>query len=376
MRQSEFSLIPLLYFLPKLVNYNYDYFYILLIPSILYVSCYSLLQVMSAYGNIIMKTPSKIITVLIYIVLVGIGIYGCTKVKVGIDVKELLESGSQYSTYITEKDIHFPTASFPVSVVLQDSFDYSLNETQQQFRYLDNFVKKSKYFKSNTYNSITDFLSWTQRRNKTHTGVDFYPHFREFLSKNLYCLPYLKFSTSHADFVNTGNGTLIASMISIYPNDNPIWTYQQSVMREIRGELNDIKKRTGYLFIPVSFYWVYIELLEVVETLIARNLGICAVIIMIVTLPYVLHPAIALLMLVMFGSTVVLLFALISACNIDLNGVPAIIIIMSIGFTVDYMAHIAHTYVVATQSTPEKRMIHSLKTIGRSVVKGGMTILI
>ena len=352
--------------------------------TFIYFSCqldriylsFSLLQVMNAYGKTIMKTPSKIITVLIYIALVGIGIYGCTKVKVGLDLKELVESGSQYIKHYTEMEINFPTAPFTVSVVLKDSFDYSLNETQQQFKYLDNFVKKSKYFKSNTYNCISDFLRWTQRLNKSHTGGDFYPHFREFLSKNLYYLPYLKFSTSHADFVNTGNGRLIASMISIYPNDNPIWTYQQSVMREIRGELKDIKNRTGYLFIPVSFYWVYIELLEVVETLTARNLGLCAVTIMIVTLPYVLLPTIALLMLVMFGSTIVLLFALISAYDIDLNGVPATIIIMSIGFSVDYMAHIAHTYVVATQSTPEKRMIHSLKTIGRSVVKGGKIILI
>ena len=331
---------------------------------------------MSAYGEFIMKTSSKIMTVLIYIALFGIGIYGCTKVKVGLDTKDFIESGSQFTTYLAERDINFPTASFPVSVVLQDSFDYSLNETQQQFKNLDNFVKKSKYFKSNTYNCISDFLSWTERLNKTHTGVDFYPNFREFLSKNLYYLPYLKFSTSHADFLATGNGRLIASQISIYPNDNPIWTYQQSAMGEIRSELKDLKNRSGYLFIPVTFYWIYIELLEVVEILIARNLGICAIIIMIVTLPYVLRLTIALLMLVMFVSTVVLLFALMTACDIELNGVPATIIIMSIGFTVDYMAHIAHTYVIATQSTPEKRMIHSLKTIGRSVVKGGMIILI
>ena len=331
---------------------------------------------MSAYAEIIMKTPTKIITVLIYIALVAIGIYGCTKVKVGLDVKELGESGSQFITHVAELEINFPTASFPVSVVSKDSFDYSLNETQQQFKNLDNFVKKSKYFKSNTFNCISAFLSWTELSNKSHTGVDFYPRFREFLSKNLYYLPFLRFSTSHADFVNTGNGKLIASQISIYPNDNPVWTFQQSVMRHIRGELKDIKKRSGYLFIPVSFNWIYIELLEVVETLTARNLGLCAVVIMIVTLPYVLHPIIALLMLFMFGSTVLLLFALMAAWNIDLNGVPAIIIIMSIGFSVDYMAHIAHTYVVAIQRTPEKRMIHSLKTIGRSVVKGGKIILI
>ena len=86
---------------------------------------------MSAYAEIIMKTPTKIMTVLIYIALVAIGFYGCTKVKVGLDVKELGESGSQFTTYVTELEINFATASFPVSVVLQDSFDYSLNETQQ-----------------------------------------------------------------------------------------------------------------------------------------------------------------------------------------------------------------------------------------------------
>ena len=334
-----------------------------------------LLQVMSAYAEIIMKTPSKIVIVLIYLALVGIGIYGCTKVKVGLDPKLYGASNSQYAKYITEMEINFPTSSFPVSIVLQDTVDYSLKETQQQFKYLDKFVKKSKYFKSIT-NCITDFLGWTQRLNKSNTGVDFYPHFREFLSKNLYYLPNLKFSTSHTDFVNTGNGKLVASQITIYPNDNHIWTYHQSAMDNIRSELKVIKKRSGYLFIPVSFNWIYVELLEVVETLTAKNLGICAVIILIVTLPYVLIPTIALLMLVMFGSTVVLLFALMAAWNIELNGIPATIIIMSIGFSVDYMAHIAHAYVVAAQGTPEKRMIHSLKTIGRSVVKGGKIILI
>ena len=49
------------------------------------------------------------------------------------------------------------------------------------------------------------------------------------------------------------------------------------------------------------------------------------------------------------------------------------IIIMSIGFSVDYMAHIAHSYIVSSNGTPEERMIHSLTTIGGSVMKGGVS---
>jgi len=44
---------------------------------------------------------------------------------------------------------------------------------------------------------------------------------------------------------------------------------------------------------------------------------------------------------------------------------------MAIGFAVDYSAHVAHSYLLASADTPEERMIEALGSIGASVFMGG-----
>ena len=327
---------------------------------------------MESYGKLLMKTPVKVIVVLLYFALIGVGMYGSTKVTVGLDPKVAGAPGSHFVNYLDAIETNFPSSRWMVSVVLQEKVDYSIPQTQKQFTKLDNIVKKSKYFKNLTYNCITAFLSWAEHFNKSHTGTNFYPNLRTFLTENRQYLPDLRFSTSYSDFLRKGNGSLIATKVSIFPKDNHLWSFQKGAIKYIRNQLKAIKKQTGYGFIPVNFSWVFIELLDVIGRDTAINLGICSAIVLLITLPYVINPIIALLMLIMFGSITVLLFALMAAWDIELNGMPSTIIIMSVGFCVDYMAHITHTYVFAEQITPEERMIYSLKTIGMSVTKGGM----
>lgn len=53
-----------------------------------------------------------------------------------------------------------------------------------------------------------------------------------------------------------------------------------------------------------------------------------------------------------------------------------ITIIMSIGFSVDYSAHISYGYVISAESTPEQRVKTALGALGWPVTQGAMSTIL
>ena len=77
-----------------------------------------------------------------------------------------------------------------------------------------------------------------------------------------------------------------------------------------------------------------------------------------------------------FVSLIFELFGLMYAWGVSLNSISMIIIVMAIGFAVDYSAHIAHAFAKSTAGTSEQRAINALSTMGSSVTMGGMSTLV
>ena len=58
--------------------------------------------------------------------------------------------------------------------------------------------------------------------------------------------------------------------------------------------------------------------------------------------------------------------------GVSLNSISMINLVMAIGFAVDYSAHLAHSFVFSAESKPEQKAIDALRTVGASVLMGGM----
>eukprot|EP01155_Anaeramoeba_flamelloides_P042316 Anaeramoba_flamelloidesc36090_g1_i2.p1 GENE.c36090_g1_i2~~c36090_g1_i2.p1 ORF type:complete len:230 (+),score=26.44 c36090_g1_i2:79-690(+) len=59
--------------------------------------------------------------------------------------------------------------------------------------------------------------------------------------------------------------------------------------------------------------------------------------------------------------------------GLKIEPVSSVCLIMSVGFAVDYAAHIIHSYTTSKQKTRKEKVIHSLTQIGSSVLLGGFT---
>lgn len=62
--------------------------------------------------------------------------------------------------------------------------------------------------------------------------------------------------------------------------------------------------------------------------------------------------------------------------GVNLDAISMITIIMSIGFSVDFSAHICYGYVVSGESEPTERVRNALGTLAWPIIQGGLSTII
>ena len=93
------------------------------------------------------------------------------------------------------------------------------------------------------------------------------------------------------------------------------------------------------------------------ETL--RNLIIAAITVFVISSPFLVDCTVAILVLFNYAALIL---------GVSLNAVFIINLLMAIGFTVDYSAHIAHEYDVSNKLSENEPVVDALSTLGASVI--------
>ena len=316
---------------------------------------------MFAWGRFIMKTPVRVVVVVLIIALFGAGIYGTTKVEQKFDMKKLGEDGSYFVLFQEAQSKYF-AIGFEKNIILDDeTFDYSLPVNQQRYSDLINICKESKYLKnSNIINWMFAYHNWSNYT--IYIGDEFFDQLQLFFTKN----PMYK---RDVIFKENDKKHIKASRMTCYEKHSDTWNFRKDSMLQIRKDLVHKTNISGLFSVHFIDYRTEATVLVQSDTI--RNLIICAVTILVITMPYLMHPTAIFLVFGGFVSLIIELFALMSIWDVQLNAISMIIIVMSIGFAVDYSAHIAHAYMISNGTTPEERIIEALGSIGASVLMGG-----
>ena len=172
-----------------------------------------------------------------------------------------------------------------------------------------------------------------------------------------------------ADILMNSCGEITATRILCHDKSTTSWVFKKDAMLNLREDIKSYKQIESIF--PITFDYFYREQIVLVKSETIRNLALCAISVLIITAPYLVHPAIILLVFFGFIALAFELFALMAIWDVALNSISMITSIMSIGFAVDYSAHIAHAYLISNLETPEERIIQALEEIGASVLMGG-----
>ena len=322
------------------------------------------------WGELLMTRPMKIIVVIIAMGLLAAGIYGTTQITQKFDWKKTGRDGSYFLNFVEARDDNFPSG-YGVSVILPPGVDYTKEATQKNILDLNQIAYDNKRFDNQAINWLEGYYHWDcQRRNEdisacilkfNLTGNNFYAHLDEFLTAN----PVFKADINQV----TQNKTILSSRVIFFYENNKDATNQAEAMKTIRKDLKE-KSELARIF-PISIMFIYSEMFAAVVNDTIKNLAICACAILVITLPYLIHPGITALVFLSFTSLLFELLGLMTAWDTSLDVIAMVIIIMAIGFSVDYTCHIAHAFMISKKTTPEERAIDALVTMGTSVLNGG-----
>ena len=321
-------------------------------------------NVMKAWGQVITSLPGKFTVCLCSLLLLSGGIYGAINIDQSFSRQLLTTEDSHFREFLNvyEENFHL---NIEVSIILPGQVGRSVEEIQTVHSIVENLVKSNKHFISGSTNWLSEYLFWTSERNVTVTDENvFYKSLSDFVSVPKYrrFAQDLKFSENKSH--------LTASRILFYSKSSSDSIFQRDMMISIRG---DLSHSTNVGAFAVALPFVYFEQYAHVFRETIRNLIVAGVSILLISSLFLNHLAVITCLLCGFIGHMLELLGLMYVWNVSINSISMINLVMALGFSVDYNAHVAYHFVSSKASSPELRVIDALGKIGGSVFLGGLS---
>ena len=314
-------------------------------------------------SKLVQMGPVKIIVLIVFAVYLGISIWGAINLKQGLVIKDLVAQDSYYYKYRTWQEDHFSDA-LPVSFVIDQTYDYSDAQIQT---YVENIIINAKAdgFMSNDID-----ISWLSSYKAEAAYYDgsseaaFVAGLNSFLADPRYA------RFTH-DVVISG-GSITASRVYAFTNKISSSQDDAQMMLNMRKVASD-SPLSATAFAPAFiFYEQYIAILP--QTLQTLGIGVAAV--FLITAIFMPHPLLLLYVVFTMGMIMVGIVGFMAHWNLTLSSITMIHLIMSVGFSVDFTAHICHAYMVANGDTRNDRVAEAMKSAGGPIFNGAVSSIL
>ncbi len=321
-------------------------------------------NVMEAWGKVITSSPGKVIVCLCSLLLLSGGIYGALNIDESFNRQLLTTEDSHYREFLNvyEENFHL---NIEVNIIFPTKADHSSQEIQKMYSDVENLVKCNGHFISGSISWLSEYLLWAKKKNiDINETTIFYRTLFDFVS-----LP--KYRRFAQDLKFSENKThLIASRILVYSKSSRDSIFHRDMMVSIREDLSRSKDVDAFaVALPFIYFEQYAHVLN--ETI--RNLIVAGISILLISSMFLNHFVIIICLLCGFVALILELLGLMYIWNVSVNSISMINLVMALGFSVDYNAHVAYHFVSSKAASPELRVIDALSKVGGSVFLGGLS---
>lgn len=347
------------------------------------------------HAPIILSLFGKIAVCLAFAGCLGFGIYGALNLSVEDSQRNFVPAGSYIGEYFDAADEYFSSGSTSIGVLITFEEGDQIYEKRSELAHLDERVKglseEAPYIREpDTRETYKNFM----------TGLSLYLNQTGSEEIGGVTLGDDNWPTSYEDFVTTvANYTSFGSPGDTYSQDvvfdaNKLVAYRvhlqyarllkikrgeaiddaekqieaMDATREMVNEWDDLPPR-----FPYSFKFISIEGFKIIRRELFRNIGLCVLAVGIITFATLGNLVTALIVTVNVVFCVAEILGFMYAAGLVIDSISVINIVLAVGLSVDYSAHVAHNFMVKGGDCKNKRVTEALADIGASVLSGGLT---
>ncbi|KAH8237024.1 hypothetical protein KR038_003017 [Drosophila bunnanda] len=314
----------------------------------------------------------KIIIILAFATYLAGACYGITQIKEGLERRKLSREDSYSVEFFDREDDYYREFPYRMQVIIAGPLNYSDPIVQEQVENLTSTLEHTSYVTSRRYTEswLRSFLSFLERNNELlNVTVDDEQTFIEAVKEH-WLFPGNPFSLDVR--FNDDETQIIASRFLIQAVNITDTNHEKEMVRDLRKICKDSPLNAS-IFHP---YFVFFDQFELVRPVSLQAMVIGAVIMMIIS--FIFIPNILCSLWVAFSVISIELgvAGYMALWDVNLDSISMINLIMCIGFSVDFTAHICYTYMSSKKRNPKARVREALHSLGLPIVQGSSSTIL
>ncbi|XP_069588545.1 patched domain-containing protein 3 [Ranitomeya imitator] len=317
------------------------------------------------YGPFLTNIWAKIFVLILYGGYMASSIYGCFQVQEGIDLRNLATDDSYIRSFYDDEDLYFSEFGPRVMVVVTEKVSYWDSDVQSKIdKCLDSFINNSYVSGGSLSESwMSVYIDVAKRMN---LNISDKHNFISNLSILFNVVP---------DFeqdVDIQWGAITASRFFIQ-------TVNVTSAVDERNMLNQVRDTAKSCEIPVLVYhpaFIYFDQYAVIIDNTIQNVAVAAAAMFVISLLLIPNPLCSLWVTFTIASIIVGVTGFMAYWDVNLDSISMINLVICIGFSVDFSAHITYAYVSNQKANANEKLIDALHSLGYPIVQGAVSTIL
>ncbi|KAI6074486.1 Patched domain-containing protein 3 [Aix galericulata] len=315
------------------------------------------------YGPFLTVKWTKLLVVLLYGAYLGGSIYGCTQIREGIDLRNLASDDSYVIPYYDDDETYFSEYGPRVMVIINGNVSYWEPDVREKIETCLEDIENISYVDKNLTESwLRVYIALAKNLSININNKDVFMNNLTFLFR------YPGFELD----INMTHNEITASRFFVQ-------TVNVTSAVDEKNLLNQLRAKAEECSIPLKVYhpaFIYYDQYLVIVQNTIQNVLIAAGAMLVVSLFLIPNLLCSLWVTFAIASVIVGVTGFMTFWDVNLDSISMINLVICIGFSVDFSAHISYAFVTSKESSANKKAIGALYQLGYPVLQGAISTIL
>ncbi|XP_078518920.1 patched domain-containing protein 3-like [Lissotriton helveticus] len=316
------------------------------------------------YGPFLTQPWTKMVVFVVYCGYLAVSVYGCFQLQEGTSLRNLASEHSYVTQYYHKEDLYFSKFGPKVMVTVTKAISYwdpSIHTT------IEKCVQRMESSSSIDRKLSESWLrDYSQYLFNMSLNLDDKTTFINHVSSFLQLVPRYK------NDVVIRNGRIEASRFFIQ-------TVNVSDVANAKKMLKELRETAKACTIPFLVYhpiFIFLEQYDAIIQNTIQNIAVATGVMLVISLLLIPNPLCSLWVTFAIASIIVGVTGFMAFWNVNLDSVSMINLVICIGFSVDFSAHISYAFVTNKDPDANKRVCDALHLLGYPILQAALSTIL